>query len=376
MLLIGAGLMARSFVELANVSPGFEAEGVLTFTARPPQARYPEAVDRTDFVAELQRRIEALPGVERAATTFPLPLTGVPFNGRYGPEEALTDPEAFRQAAYRTVSPGYFETMGVRLLAGRTFDAADDRDSTAVVVVDEKLAEAMWPDEPAVGQRFLVRVVTPEPEWVEVVGVVEHERVEQMAAEGRETVYFTDRYAGAFGGVWTVRVDGDPLALAGAIRSEVAAVDPDVPMADVQPMRELVGRSMAPTRFALTLIGVFGAIALVLAVVGLYGVLSSVVRQRTAEIGVRMAFGAQAESILKLVVGQGLALAGVGVVLGLLAALPLTGVMESLLVGVSPTDPLTFGAVSALFVAVAALASFVPARRATHVDPVRALREE
>jgi putative ABC transport system permease protein len=375
-LLIGAGLMVRSFVELTNVSPGFEAEGVVTFTAAPPFGTYPQAVDRANFSAELQRRLEALPGVTRAATGFPLPLAGNLFNGRYGSEEALTDPEAFGQASYRAISPGYFEAMGTRLLAGRTFSAADQADSSLVVVVDEKLATILWPDESAVGKRFLIRAVTPEPEWVEVIGVVEHQRAETLAAEGAETVYLTDRYVGSFGGSWAVRAGTDPGALIGAIRSEVAALDSEIPVANVELMQTYVDRAMGPTRFALTLISVFGVVALLLASIGLYGVLSYVVRQRTAEIGVRMAFGAEAGSILRLVVGQGLALAGGGVLLGILVAVPLTGFMESMLVGVTPTDPLTFVSISAVFVMVAAVACWVPARRAAHVDPVTALRDE
>jgi putative ABC transport system permease protein len=372
-LLIGAGLMVRSFVELTNVSPGFESEGVITFSAAPT---YPQPADRANFNAELQRRLEALPGVTRAATAFPLPLDGNLFNGRYGSEEALTDPEAFGQASYRAVSPGYFETMGTRLLAGRTFSEADNADSATVVVVDEKLASILWPEESAVGKRFLIRAVTAEPEWVEVIGVVEHQRAENLATEGTETVYLTDRYIGSFGGTWAVKAGTDPGALMGAIRTEVSALDPEIPVANVELMQTYVDRAMGPTRFALTLIGVFGVIALLLASIGLYGVLSYVVRQRTAEIGVRMAFGAESGSILRLVVGQGLTLAGGGVLLGLLVAIPLTGFMESMLVGVTPTDPLTFGSISAVFVCVAAVACWLPARRAAHVDPITALRDE
>lgn len=373
-LLIGAGLMVRSFIELANVSPGYEAEGVLTFSAAAPFAAYPQPAERHRYNVEVQRRLEALPAVERASQAIGLPLTPVVLNGRYGPEEALTDPEAFGQATYRPVMPGYFEAMGTRLLAGRTFTAADNADSTSVVVVDERLAAILWPNGSAVGQRFLIRATTPDPQWVEVIGVVEHQRDQDLAAEGMETVYFTDRYIGSFGGTWVVKTAGDPLSLVSAIRDQVRQVDADVPVADVELMRTHVDRAMGPTRFALTLIGVFGVIALLLASIGLYGVLSYVVRQRTAEIGVRMAFGAESSSILRLVVGQGLALAGAGVAVGLLVAAPLTGFMESMLVGVTPTDPLTFGSISALFVVVAAVACYLPARRATFVDPVTALR--
>jgi putative ABC transport system permease protein len=375
-LLIGAGLMVRSFVELTNVSPGYDADGVITFTASAPFGTYPQAIDRSNFNLELQRRLEALPGVERAASAFPLPLTGNLFNGRYGPEEALTDPEAFGQAAYRAVTPGYFEAMGTRLVAGRTFSEADNADSATVVVVDDKLAEIMWPDGGAIGERFLIRATTPDPQWVEVIGVVEHQRAEDLASVGTETVYFTDRYIGSFGGNWAVKSGADPLALVGAIRATVAEIDPNVPVADVRLMQTYLDEAMGPTRFALTLISVFGVIALVLASIGLYGVLSFVVKQRTAEIGVRMAFGAESGSILKLVVGQGLTLAGAGVLLGLLVAVPVTGVMDSMLVGVTPTDPLTFGGISLIFVLVATVACYLPARRATYVDPVTALREE
>jgi putative ABC transport system permease protein len=375
-LLIGAGLMVRSFIELTNVAPGYDPEGVLTFTATAPFATYPAAIDRANFNIELQRRLEAIPGVVRAASAAPFPLTGNLFNGRYGPEEALSNPEMFRQAAYRAITPGYFEAMGTRLLSGRVFSDADNVDSTAVVVVDERLAEIMWPAQTAIGKRFLIRATTPEPQWVEVIGVVEHQRAEDLATVGAETVYFTDHYIGAFGGTWAVKSGTDPIALVGTIRTLVGELDADVPVADVELLQTYIDDAMGPTRFALTLIGIFGVVALLLASVGLYGVLSFVVRQRTAEIGVRMAFGAESGSILKLVVGQGLKLAGGGVVLGLIVAVPVTGVMESMLVGVTPTDPLTFGAISLIFGLVAALACYLPARRATYVNPVTALRQE
>lgn len=377
-LLIGAGLMVRSFVTLSNVSPGYEPEGLLTFGVSIPFGRYPEPRDRAELQLALQERLEAIPGVETASGAFPLPLDGQLFNGRYGTEEALSDPRAFRQAGYRSVLPGYFEAMGTRVLAGRTFTLADYNDSSTVVVVDRKLAEALWPQgyESAVGERFLIRAVTQEPEWVDVIGVVEHQRHESLASEGGETVFITDRYVGSFGVAWAVRSGVDPLSVVPAVRSAVAAIDPDIPVADVQLMEARVDEAMSDTRFALTLIGVFGIIALILASVGLYGVLSYLVRQRTSEIGVRMAFGAEAGGILKLVVGQGMVLAGTGVALGLLVAFPLTGVMETLLVGVEPTDPLTFVGISGIFALVAAVACYLPARRATRVDPVEALREE
>ncbi len=374
-LLVGAGLMLRSFVELTAVDPGYDAEGVLTFDVSLPFGRYPQASDRDQAMGELQRRIGALPGVESVSAAFPLPLDGNLFNGRYGLEDALADPSAYRQAAYRAVRPGYLETMGTRVLEGRAFTEADHADSASVVVVDEKLARTLWPDASAVGERMLVRIVTPEPEWVEVIGVVEHQRSEGLAAEGMEQIYFTDRHAGAFASSWVVRAGVDPAVLVPALRRAVDAVDSDLPIASVRRFQDDLDEAMGPTTFALTLIGVFGVTALLLASVGLYGVLSYVVRQRTAEIGVRVAFGAEANNIMGLVVRQGLTLAALGLGLGLAVAVPLSGAVEAMLIGVAPTDPVTFLAVSGVFSLVAVAACVVPARRAMRIDPVQALRE-
>ncbi len=376
-LLIGTGLMVRSFIRLQQVDPGFRAENVLTFDLNLPQPRYPLPADRARMNARLQERLRALPGVEEASAAIPLPLSGVQMNGRYGDPEALSNPDRYRQADYRGVLPGYFEALGTRLLEGRTFTAADQADSTNVVVVDEKLARTLWPDEAAVGRRFLVRVVSPEPQWVEVVGVVEHQRHQSLAAEGRETVYYTDRFIGSGGFLtWALRTSVPPLSLVDAVRREVQALDARLPLARVRAMESYVDDAKAPTRFALLLIGVFGVMALVLAAVGLYGVLAYAVRQRTAEIGVRMAFGAESGSILRMVVARGLALSGAGVVLGLGASLVLTRLIAGMLVGVAPTDPVTFAGISVLFLAVAVTACWIPARRATRVDPAMALREE
>lgn len=386
-LLIGAGLMMRSFAELSRVEPGYATEDVLTFNLALTQARYPVAQDREAVMDRLQLGLEALPGVTRAAAAFPLPLSGQAMNGRYGPEEALSDPEAFRQAAYRAIRSGYFEAMGTRLLEGRTLEPADMVDAVALaeagmeggrgrVVVDEVLAETLWGDRSAIGETFLVRLFDPEPILVEVVGVVEHQRNGDLAQVGMPAVFFPDGLLGTIAGSWAVRAGVDPLGLVPQIREVVGGIDPDLPISDVRTMGSYVDEAMAPTRFALTLIGVFGLIALALACVGLYGVLSYVVRQRTSEIGVRMAFGAEKGNIARLVVRQGLGLAGAGLVLGLGAAVGLSGFLESLMVGISPTDPVTFGGIGLLFALVAAMACYLPARRAARLDPVSALREE
>jgi len=377
-LLIGAGLMVRSMVELHRVDPGFDPRNVLTFSLQLQGQRYGPPEARDGFNRALKERLEALPGVESVSAASPLPLQGVTSSGRYGTEEALTDETAYGQADYRVITPDYFRTMGTRLVAGRVFNEAEHTDpGHETVVVDTVLANALWSDQSPIGQRMLIRIQTTEPQWVEVIGVVEHQRSATLASTGRETVYFTGRYVGVAGNLtWIVRTGVDALSVAQQARAEVAALDPRLPFANVRTLQSYVDQANAPTRFALALIGLFSLVALVLAAVGLYSVLAYVVRQRTAEIGVRMAFGARAGDIVKLVIGQGMAPALGGIALGLLGAFWLTRFMASLLVGVAPSDPLTYTGIALLFIGVAVLASYVPARRATLVDPLVALRDE
>jgi putative ABC transport system permease protein len=375
-LLIGAGLMLRSFGALRAVDPGFDAEGVLTFGVSLPNARYGSPTARAAFAAQFRERLNALPGVQVASAALPLPLAGETFNGPYGTLAARGNAELFRQADIRVVHPGYFETLRTRVLEGRAFSEADQADSTAVVVVDGVLARRAWPGESALGKRILVRFFSIEHVEAEVIGVVEHQRNGSLAVEGRETVYWPDRFAGSPGNMtWLVRGTGDPARHLAAARAELAALDPLLPLSDVRPLTDLVDRAQAATRFTLVLLVIFGLTALILAVVGLYGVLSYTVRQRTSEIGLRMAFGADAGAILGMVLQQGLRLTALGVVLGVAAALALTRVLESMLVGVEPTDAPTFAATVALFGAVATLACWLPARRATRVSPLVALQE-
>ncbi|HET9986714.1 MAG TPA: ABC transporter permease [Longimicrobiales bacterium] len=374
-LLVGCGLMFRSFVALQRTDPGFEPAGVLTFVVQNFRGRTPDA--RAADMRQLAERLRALPGVRGVTAATPLPLDGGLANGRWGTEEALADPSKFQQATSHTVLPGYFETMRTRLLAGRTFTEADNTPDAKLVIIDRVLAAKAFPNQSAVGKRLLVRIRSNEAEWLEVVGVVEHERHESLAAEGREAMFFTDGFLGhGFAGRWAVRVAGDPARLAPPVRAAVKELNPLLAVAEMEPYQALVDRAQAPTRFALVMIAIFAAIAALLASVGLYGVLSTAVRQRTAEIGVRMAFGAAKGSIFQLVVTQGLKLSGIGILLGLAAALALTRVMRSMLVGVAPTDPLTFAAIAGLFVLIAAVASWLPARRAAELDPTVALRGE
>jgi putative ABC transport system permease protein len=372
-LLIGSGLMLRSFAALQDVDPGFDDAGVLTFVAN---ARGDDAQQQT-FMRMMRERLAALPGVTAVTAATPLPLDGGLANARWGTEEAAADPARFQQTNVHFVLPGYFEALGARILEGRAFTDADNAPDILHVVIDDVLARKAFGSEPAVGRRLLVRVRTNEPETVQVIGVVAHQRHVGLYGEPKEAVFVTDGFGGhGAASRWVVRVDGDPLALAPAIRPLVAEIDPLVAVAELQPMRTLRAQAMAPTRFALVLIAIFAAIAAFLAAIGLYGVLSTTVRDRTAEIGVRLAFGASGNSILQLFIGQGLALSAIGVAAGILAAAALTRVMTSMLVGVRPTDPLTFAAAALLFLAVAALACFQPAWRAARLDPNRALREE
>ncbi len=377
-LLIGCGLMVRSFVALEGANPGFDPNGVLTFFAQSSRPTPPGATaERAAFVRTLAERLRAIPGVLSVTTASQLPLEGAIGNARWGTAEALTDPAKFRQANIHIVIPGYFATMRTRLIAGRDFSQVDDDTAAKTILIDDKLAARAFPGQHAVGQRLLVRIATPEALWYTVIGVVAHERDETLASDGREVMFIGDGELGS-GNVarWALRTDGDPAAFAPAVRVAVHAFDPSLSIAEVQPMQVFVDRAEAPTRFALALISTFAAIAIVLAAVGLYGVLSTVVRQRTPELGMRMAFGAPSRSIFRLVIAQGVRLSAIGIGCGLVAAVLLTRAMTSMLVGVRPTDPVTYVAISVLFLAVATAAAWLPARRAAALDPSIALRDE
>jgi putative ABC transport system permease protein len=262
-------------------------------------------------------------------------------------------------------------------LAGRFFTDSDNLPGRNLVVIDDVLASKAFHGQSAVGKRILIRLRTPEAEWVEIVGVVAHQHAVSLTEPGREQVYFTDAFVGS-GRVdwWAMRTGNAPANYGNAIRAAVKEVDSHLLVTEMQPVEVLVSHAQAGTRFSLILITVFAIIAGALAGVGLYGVLSTAVRQRTAEIGVRMALGAGREEIFHLVVGQGLRLSAIGVAAGVIGAFVLTRLMRAMLVGVKATDPATFGVVAILFLIVAAMASWLPARRAASLDPARALREE
>ncbi len=376
-LLIGSGLMFRSFLQLQRVDPGFDARRLLTFQVLGTPAVKKTAEERASLIREIEERLRAISGVHSATASYPFPLTGGFAPIRWGTAEALSDPSKFQATDYQIVLPGYFKTMRTALLAGRTFTDDDNLPGRNRVIIDESLAKKAFGGESAVGKRILIRIRTPQPEWVEVVGVVAHQHTTSLAEPGREQVYVTDAFLGS-GRVrtWAIRTGSDVADYENQVRAVIKGINPNLVVTQIQPMDAVVHGARANTRFSLLLIAVFAVIAGVLAGVGLYGVLSSAVRQRVSEIGVRMALGAGRGNIFKLVVGQGLRLSALGIAAGFIAAFILTRVMSTMLIGVKPTDPATFASMTVVFLAIAALASYLPARRAAGVDPMTTLREQ
>ena len=376
-LLVGSGLMFRSFVELERIDPGWDPHRVLTFQVAgiPRNADTPEK--RAVFVRAVKDRLRAIPGVESVTAASPFPLAAPFFPIRWGREEAQADASKFQAADSQVVLPGYFETMHVPVLAGRTFNDDDNLPGRNFVVIDEVLARKAFHGESAEGRRILIRIRSPEPEWVQVIGVVEHQHENSLTEAGREQVYFADAFLGSgTTNFWAIRTGNDPQNYANVVGAAVKEVDPQVLVNQIQTGDRLIDQAQSGTRFSLLLIAVFATIAGVLAGVGLYGVLATTVRHRTAEIGVRMALGAEPGRVFQLVVAQGLRLSAIGLLCGLVAAFGLTRLMRAMLVGVRATDPATFGAMIFLFLLIAVVSSWAPARRAAALDPAKALREE
>jgi putative ABC transport system permease protein len=356
------------------VDPGFDPNGLLTFQllgGLPGPAE-----QRTASQRQLEDRLRVIPGVIGVTASNPFPLAGNFSTIRWGLEDALTDSSKYQAVDWQIVRPGYFETIRTPLVSGRTFTEADNDPKRNLVVVDTMLAAKAFPNDQAVGKRILIRIRTAEPEWVEIIGVVGHQRVTSLSDPGREQVYFAERFLGGGGATrWAVRTTGDPAHISNAVRAVVAEVDPQWLINEMQPMSVLVSRAQSTTRFSLVLIGVFAMMATVLVSVGLYGVLSTMVRQRTAEIGVRVALGASPGRIVRMIMGYGLRLSVVGIVIGLASAFVLTRAMRSMLVGVGPTDAMTYLIMGLVFFAIAAVSLYLPARRAAALVPTVALRE-
>ncbi|HEX8190085.1 MAG TPA: ABC transporter permease [Pyrinomonadaceae bacterium] len=376
-LLVGAGLMMRSFLRLQQVDVGVNPDHVLTMTVPLPSAKYRELERRSAIFQQLVGRVRALPGVREVGAVSNLPLSGSLWGRSLTVEgrPVLSVGEA-PMINHCVVAPGYFRAMGIPLLTGRDFAEADAQDATKVTVVDERLARTFWPGESPLGKR--VRFGPPESNepWHTVVGVVGEVRHERPDAATRMSVYIPHQQAPVRQMTLAVRTGGDPAGLAAAVRSQVRELDPDQPVTDVRTMEEVLTSAIWQPRLHAILFGVFAAVALALASVGIYGVMSYAVTQRTHEIGIRIALGAGPRDIVRLVVGHGLALTLVGVALGAASAFALTRVMTSLLFEVSAADPATFAANVALLTAVSLVACYIPARRATRVDPLVALRYE
>ncbi len=379
-VVIGAGLLLRSFLILERVPLGFQPQNVLTFRVIPRGERYSQLAGRTAFYEQAIERIKALAGVKSAAAVSFIPLTnvraskGFSIEGRIRPAAGQTP-----MAGYDAVTPGYFDALRIPLRAGRDFSWRDTPQGQRAVIINEAMARAYWPGEDPLGKR--IKFGTPDDPfpWWTIAGIVGDIREFDVLTPPRPTLYLPVSQADDSNYVlrdWVVHTSGDPLAIASSIRAAMRGVDLDLPVSRLRSLEEVRNISVAAQRFNLLLFGLFAVLALVLAAVGIYGVMAYSVAQRTREIGIRVAIGAQRGEVARLVLGEGARHAGLGVLLGLAGALALTRLMTSLLYGVRPTDPLTFAGVAILLAAVALAACYIPARRAMRVDPIVALRHE
>ncbi|HYP29319.1 MAG TPA: ABC transporter permease [Blastocatellia bacterium] len=377
-LLICAGLMIKSFMNLQDVKLGFNPDRLLTVRLQLSGSKYQEDVTATNFYQQLLERIEAMPGVESASAISTLFLSKTPNSTNFTIEgRAPFAPNEQVEVPVDIVTPGFFKSMGIPLVGGREFTPQDASGAPDVVIINETMAKRYWQGEDPIGKRFMYGSPgNGDPQWMTIVGVVGDVRRTGFDAEVRPETFLPHGQAPARGMMLAVRSTSDPTSLTGAVREAVRSLDGDLPVFTVKPMDALLGDMMAQRRLNMLLFAILAGVALILASVGIYGVIAYSVTQRTHEIGIRMALGAQRMDIVKMIVGQGIALAAVGVGIGILASFLLTRLMTALLYGVSATDLVTFVAISALLTLVAVVASFIPARRATRVDPMIALRYE
>jgi len=374
MLLAGAGLLVRSFVSVREIDPGFNAKNLLTAFVMLPPSKYPEPRRQAAFFREVVDHIASIPGVESAAGADSAPMLSndagpVSIEG-HEPRPGEMEIHAERPK----ITPDYFRAMGIRLVRGRTFTWADNESAPQVAMINEAAARQYWPNEDAMGKR--VRLDDGGTAWRPVIGVVGDVRQDGLAKAARPEVYAPLPQSPVPYMVLAVRTRVAPESLVGAVRHAVKAVDKDQPLFQIQTMQQVVDDSVAGRRFQTSLLAAFAAVALGLAAIGIYGLMSYSVSQRTHEIGIRMALGGKRAEILRLVVGRGMVLAMVGVAVGIGGALLLTRFLSSLLYGVGANDPVTFLGVAVLLSAVAALASLIPAWRAARIDPMEALRYE
>lgn len=378
-LLIGAGLLLKSFSHLLDVKPGFVTENVLTMQLGLPNAGYQEPQKRAQFLRQLETNLAAAPEVAAVGFVTRLPLMSALNNiTTFLAVEGREVPAGERpEIDFRRASTGYFQTMGIPLLAGRLVTEQDVANNTGAVLINEAMAKRFWPGEDPIGRRISTATSTgQQTQWQTIVGVVGSVRHLGLDIEPRPEVYYHTNTSPPFGPVVVIRTTSDPQRLISIARAKVREIDSNVPISNVNTMAQLVAQSVAQRRFGMFLVGIFAALALVLAVVGIYGVVSYSVAQRTSEIGVRMALGASGKDVLKLVLKNGMTLALIGVGIGLAGAFAVTRLMTAMLFEVKPTDVATFAIVSVGLIVVALLACYVPARRAMRVDPLVALRYE
>jgi putative ABC transport system permease protein len=377
-LLVGAGLLIQSLWRLRQVSPGFQPQNVLTFNLALPEVRYPTE-KQSQFYHDLVTRIASLPGVESASAVLPLPLSGDRFGLSFKIDGRPVPKKDEPSADFFAVDVGYFKAMGIPLVKGRDFSDRDQHKSPPVIIVTETFARQFFPGEDPIGKRIQPGISTFDGEHAtmrEIVGVVGDIRNVSLSAVSKPAFYEPQTQVPFNQMVVVARTTNDPRGLVSAFTKEVGAMDKDLPLFSVKTVEEYLATSVAAPRFNTTLLSIFATVALILTIVGLYGVMSYSVAQRTQEIGIRMALGAQTRDVLKLVVGQGLILVVLGLAIGIAGAFALTWLIASLLFGVTTRDPITFVAVSVALALVALLACYIPARRAAKVDPMVALRYE
>ncbi len=373
-VLIGAGLLMKSFTRLRRVDPGFQPQGLLTMRVPLGGGRNNAIERRVAFFREVNRRVAALPGVRSVGAVSELPLTGVGFGSEFWIVGRPAPPTERRPMALtRGATPGYLRTMGIPLIEGRFFNDTDTARSTPVAVIDQTLARRFWPQGGAIGGRLITDANEKVEEIVGVVGAVKPDRLD---ADDWPTIYMPHAQKHDQTMILVVRTARDPMGLASAVTRTVHEMDAEQPVADVRTMDRVVDEAVAGARFNTVALAIFAAIAFLLAAIGIYGVISYDVTARTNEIGIRMALGAESADMIKLVLGHGARLAAIGIAIGLAAAFALTRAMQSMLFGVSPRDFYTFAAIAGLLGAVALAASYLPARRATALDPLVALRHE
>jgi len=380
LVVIGAGLLVRSFLRLEQVRLGFQPEGLLTFRVIPRGDRYNELTQRTIFYHQVIEKLRALPGVQSAAAVRFIPLTLATGRKDFMIEgRAPSGPGQLPLAAYDIVTPEYFHTMHVPLLEGRDFFWSDSPQTQPVAIINEAMAKHYWPGEDPLGKRFHLYGRDDNFPWMTIIGVVADVREFSPTREAEPIMYFPIAQFAYPDGIlrdWVVRTTGDPVRIASSVPAAVWSVDKNLPVTRMRTMEEVRSISLASQRMNLLLFGLFAALALALATIGIYGVLAYSVAQRTREIGIRLALGAHRKDVLRLVISQGMRLASLGILLGLFGAFALTRLMSGMIYGVSSTDPVTFVAVAALLGVVAIAACYIPARRATRVDPMVALRHE